>query len=202
MSVSRGTVDQLLEMEWIRFGRRKMTPGRPVTFRGDADIPRSFRAGKRPRSAGAEGIALCRASGKPPAAGLDAAAGRRRRRRRRGNHQRRARTSFSRTDGPGRNPSIENSAFALIISRFDAMYTGRGRRGGRHERQSDHQHGCPDGNAQGDPFRGECGDGCGRQSRMNRRQNSQGQCTGHGRCLRSRSSRHCAACVVRALKIH
>ena len=31
VSVSRGTVDQLLEMEWIRFGRRKMTPGRPVT---------------------------------------------------------------------------------------------------------------------------------------------------------------------------
>ncbi len=32
VGVSRGTVDQLLEMEWIRFGRRKMTPGRPVTF--------------------------------------------------------------------------------------------------------------------------------------------------------------------------
>ncbi len=32
VSVSRGTVDQLLEMEWIRFGRRKMTPGRPTTF--------------------------------------------------------------------------------------------------------------------------------------------------------------------------
>ncbi|MFK7937915.1 MAG: SMC-Scp complex subunit ScpB [Roseovarius sp.] len=32
VSVSRGTVDQLLEMEWIRFGRRRMTPGRPVTF--------------------------------------------------------------------------------------------------------------------------------------------------------------------------
>ena len=32
VAVSRGTVDQLLEMEWIRFGRRKMTPGRPVTF--------------------------------------------------------------------------------------------------------------------------------------------------------------------------
>ena len=32
VSVSRGTVDQLLEMEWIRFGRRKMTPGRPATF--------------------------------------------------------------------------------------------------------------------------------------------------------------------------
>ena len=32
VSVSRGTVDQLIEMEWIRFGRRKMSPGRPVTF--------------------------------------------------------------------------------------------------------------------------------------------------------------------------
>lgn len=32
VGVSRGTVDQLLELEWIRFGRRKMTPGRPVTF--------------------------------------------------------------------------------------------------------------------------------------------------------------------------
>ncbi len=32
VSVSRGTLDQLIEMEWIRFGRRRMTPGRPVTF--------------------------------------------------------------------------------------------------------------------------------------------------------------------------
>ncbi len=32
VSVSRGTVDQLLELDWIRFGRRKMTPGRPVTY--------------------------------------------------------------------------------------------------------------------------------------------------------------------------
>ena len=32
VSVSRGTVDQLLELGWIRLGRRKMTPGRPVTF--------------------------------------------------------------------------------------------------------------------------------------------------------------------------
>jgi segregation and condensation protein B len=32
VSVSRGTIDQLLEMGWIRFGRRKMTPGRPITF--------------------------------------------------------------------------------------------------------------------------------------------------------------------------
>ena len=32
VSVSRGTIDQLIEMEWIRFGRRRMTPGRPSTF--------------------------------------------------------------------------------------------------------------------------------------------------------------------------
>jgi segregation and condensation protein B len=32
VSVSRGTVDLLIDLEWIRFGRRRMTPGRPVTF--------------------------------------------------------------------------------------------------------------------------------------------------------------------------
>ena len=32
VAVSRGTVDQLLELDWIRFGRRRMTPGRPVTY--------------------------------------------------------------------------------------------------------------------------------------------------------------------------
>jgi segregation and condensation protein B len=32
VAVSRGTVDQLLELGWVRLGRRKMTPGRPVTF--------------------------------------------------------------------------------------------------------------------------------------------------------------------------
>jgi len=32
VSVSRGTVDQLIDLGWVRFGRRKMTPGRPVTF--------------------------------------------------------------------------------------------------------------------------------------------------------------------------
>lgn len=32
VAVSRGTIDQLLELEWIRFGRRRQTPGRPVTF--------------------------------------------------------------------------------------------------------------------------------------------------------------------------
>ncbi|HMO07237.1 MAG TPA: SMC-Scp complex subunit ScpB [Paracoccaceae bacterium] len=32
VAVSRGTVDLLMEMDWIRLGRRRMTPGRPVTF--------------------------------------------------------------------------------------------------------------------------------------------------------------------------
>lgn len=32
VSVSRGTLDQLIELEWVRFGRRRMTPGRPTTF--------------------------------------------------------------------------------------------------------------------------------------------------------------------------
>ncbi len=32
VSISRGTIDQLIELEWVQFGRRKMTPGRPVTY--------------------------------------------------------------------------------------------------------------------------------------------------------------------------
>ena len=32
VSVSRGTIDQLLELEWLKLGRRRDTPGRPVTF--------------------------------------------------------------------------------------------------------------------------------------------------------------------------
>jgi segregation and condensation protein B len=32
VSISRGTIDQLIELGWIRLGRRKMAPGRPLTF--------------------------------------------------------------------------------------------------------------------------------------------------------------------------
>ncbi len=32
VTVSRGTLDQLLELDWVRLGRRRETPGRPVTF--------------------------------------------------------------------------------------------------------------------------------------------------------------------------
>lgn len=32
VTLSRGTIDQLIELDWIRFGRRRMTPGRPLTY--------------------------------------------------------------------------------------------------------------------------------------------------------------------------
>lgn len=32
VAVARGTLDQLIELGWVRLGRRRMTPGRPVTF--------------------------------------------------------------------------------------------------------------------------------------------------------------------------
>lgn len=32
VALSRGTLDQLLEMDWVRVGRRRMTPGRPATY--------------------------------------------------------------------------------------------------------------------------------------------------------------------------
>ncbi len=32
VAVSRGTIDQLMELAWIKLGRRRMMPGRPGTF--------------------------------------------------------------------------------------------------------------------------------------------------------------------------
>ncbi len=32
VSISSGTLDQLIEMGWVKLGRRKLTPGRPMTF--------------------------------------------------------------------------------------------------------------------------------------------------------------------------
>jgi segregation and condensation protein B len=32
VAVSKGTLDLLLELQWIRFGRRRQSPGRPATF--------------------------------------------------------------------------------------------------------------------------------------------------------------------------
>ncbi len=65
VSVSRGTVDQLLELDWIRFGRRKMTPGRPVTFVVTQEFLAHFGLESAARSAGSQGAALCRAAREP-----------------------------------------------------------------------------------------------------------------------------------------
>ena len=32
VSVSGGTLDQLIELGWVKLGRRRLTPGRPMTF--------------------------------------------------------------------------------------------------------------------------------------------------------------------------
>jgi len=32
VAVSKGALDVLIELEWVRLGRRRMTPGRPATF--------------------------------------------------------------------------------------------------------------------------------------------------------------------------
>lgn len=32
VTLSKGTLDQLIELGWVRLGRRRQTPGRPVTF--------------------------------------------------------------------------------------------------------------------------------------------------------------------------
>ena len=39
VSVSRGTVDQLIEMEWVRIGRQPHDAGSACDIRGDARIP-------------------------------------------------------------------------------------------------------------------------------------------------------------------
>ena len=80
VSVSGGTLDQLIELGWVRLGRRKMTPGRPMTFvvtqgfldhfglESDRDLPgiAELRAAglldNRP-VAGGDGRARCRGGG-------------------------------------------------------------------------------------------------------------------------------------------
>ena len=73
VSVSRGTVDQLLELEWIRFGRRKMTPGRPGDLVCDAGFPGSFRVESARDLPGLKELRAAGLSGKPGAAGEAAA---------------------------------------------------------------------------------------------------------------------------------
>lgn len=72
VAVSRGTLDQLIEMEWVRVGRRRMTPGRPATY----VVTESFLDHFGLESArDLPGLAELRAAGllesRPPAEGLD-----------------------------------------------------------------------------------------------------------------------------------
>ena len=52
VETSKGTLDTLLETEWVRMRGRRKTPGRPVTYGTTDGFPRSFRAGGNPRPAG------------------------------------------------------------------------------------------------------------------------------------------------------
>ena len=91
VSLSRGTIDILLELEWIKLGRRRETPGRPGHLRDHADLPGPLRTGQRPRPAGREGIARCGPVGIHPANGRDRGRSPARRRGRHRRHVRRER---------------------------------------------------------------------------------------------------------------
>ena len=78
VSVSGGTLDLLIELGWVKVGRRRQTPGRPGDLRGDAGLPRPFRARERRRPAGARRAARRGAARRQTGAGY---AGRHRRRR-------------------------------------------------------------------------------------------------------------------------
>ena len=52
VAVSKGTVDALMEVGWVKIRGRKRTPGRPGHLWHDRRIPRAVRAGKCRPSAG------------------------------------------------------------------------------------------------------------------------------------------------------
>ncbi|MEM1299586.1 MAG: SMC-Scp complex subunit ScpB [Pseudomonadota bacterium] len=72
VSVSRGTLDLLLELDWIKLGRRRETPGRPVTFVTTGAFLDHFGLTS---ARDLPGLAELRAAGllesRPPGAGLD-----------------------------------------------------------------------------------------------------------------------------------
>lgn len=71
VAVSRGTLDQLMEMGWVRVGRRRRTPGRPATFVVTESFLDHFGLAS---AADLPGLAELRAAGllesRPPAEGL------------------------------------------------------------------------------------------------------------------------------------
>ena len=52
VAMSKGTIDILMEIGWIKIRGRKRTPGRPVTYGTTEGLPGPVRAGKRGASAG------------------------------------------------------------------------------------------------------------------------------------------------------
>ena len=69
VSISGGTLDQLIEMGWVKLGRRKMTPGRPMTFVVTQGLPRPLRARVGPRPARRRRAARGGAARQPAGAG-------------------------------------------------------------------------------------------------------------------------------------
>ena len=67
VETSKGTLDTLMETEWVRMRGRRRTPGRPVTYGTTRQIPRPFRTRRSPRPARHRGI-----EGRRPAVGAHA----------------------------------------------------------------------------------------------------------------------------------
>ena len=67
VETSKGTLDTLMETEWVRMRGRRRTPGRPVTYGTTRQVPRPFRAGGGPRPARNR-----RVEGRRPAVGAHA----------------------------------------------------------------------------------------------------------------------------------
>ena len=69
VSVSGGTLDQLIELGWVRLGRRRMTPGRPMTFVVTQGFLDHFGLEIRARPAGDRRAARGGPARQPPGAG-------------------------------------------------------------------------------------------------------------------------------------
>ena len=72
VSISAGTLDQLIEMGWVKLGRRKMTPGRPMTFVVTQGFLDHFGLEFGPRPAGGRRAARGGAPRQPPGPGRGA----------------------------------------------------------------------------------------------------------------------------------
>ncbi len=70
VSVSRGTIDTLLEVGWIRPGRRRQTPGRPLTWLSTDAFLEHFGLASRDDLPGAEELKAAGLLDKGPALGV------------------------------------------------------------------------------------------------------------------------------------